>query len=230
MLKKIHVENSNPIGITVDMTAEFEPGMIGQLKVIGNDIACGVSDGSAPIGIIDDVRTSSFTKAQVNEVVDILVNSTEIDSNGRFVNSEDVTGFLENPSVIERSFVSTIRTDLNSVNGAIIVRAGTELNYDSDGDGTFDSIRAIVSYNYRVHTKPGDDSTLSSGKLTIHYARGFYATDQFDPTQIYPLNATLYVGLDGKLTTRQITSNHPGVAIVTGPPSSLNSTLEFLWL
>lgn len=230
MLKVVHLENPNPISITVDMTAEFEPGMIGQLKVLGNDIVCGVSDGTAPLGIIDDARTNAFTKAQSNEVVEILVNATEIDSNGYLVNSEDVTGFLENPSIIERSFVSTIGVELNNVNGAVIVPAGTVLNYDSDGDGTNDSFRIIVSYNYRVNTKPGDDTTLASGRLTVYYSRGWYATDQFDTTQIYPVNATLYVGIDGKLTTKQATAKHPGVAIVTGPPSSTNGTLEFLWL
>ena len=230
MLRVVHLENPNPISITVDMTAEFEPGMIGQLRVIGNDIVCGVSDGTAPIGIIDDARTDAFTKAQTNEVVVISVDATEVDSNGYLVSSTDVTGPLEHPSIIERSFVSTIGVDLNTNNGLIIVPAGTELNYDDDGDGTFDSFRVIVSYNYRVNTKPGDDTTMASGRLTIYYSRGWYATDQFDTTQIYPVNATLYVGLDGKLTTKQVTTKHPGVAIVTGPPSSLSNTLEFLWL
>ncbi len=230
MLYVIHLENQNPISITVDMSAEFEAGMIGQLKILGNDIVCGVSDGTAPIGIIDDVRTNSFTKAQTNEVIIIQVNATELDANGYTVNSTDVIGFLENPSIIDRSFISTIECQLNSVNGAIIIPAGTQLNYDEDEDGTYDSIRVITSYNYRINTKAGDDTTAASGRLSVYYSRGWYATDQFDTTQIYPLNATLYVGLDGKLTTKQVTSKHPGVAIVTGPPSSTNGTLEFLWL
>lgn len=230
MLYVIHLENQNPISITVDMSAEFEPGMIGQLKILGNDIVCGVSDGTAPIGIIDDARTNAFTKAQSNEVVTVPVNATEIDSNGYLVSSTDVIGFLENPSIIERSFTSTVECELNSINGAIVIPSGTHLNYDDDEDGTYDSIRTITNYNYRINTKPGDDTTVASGRLSIYYSRGWYATDQFDTTQIYPLNATLYVGLDGKLSTKQATSKHPGVAIVTGPPSSMNGTLEFLWL
>lgn len=230
MLRVIHLENPHPISITVDGTAEFQPGMIGQLKVIGNDILCGVSDGTAPLGIIDDARTDAFTKAQTDEVVEIFVSASEIDSNGQLVSSVEVTGFLENPSIISRSFVSTIGVELNNVNGAIIVPAGTPLNYDSDEDGTYDSFRIVVSYQYRINTKPGDDTTLASGRLTLYYSRGWYSTDQFDTTQIYPVNATLYVGLDGKLTTKQVTAKHPGVAIVTGPPSSTNGSLEFLWL
>jgi hypothetical protein len=214
----------------VEATSEFEPGMIGQLKLLGNDTMLGVSDGTGPVGIIDDVRTNAFTKAQVDEVVEIPVTSTETDGNGNLVSSGDETGFLEFPSVVEKSFISTLSVILNDINGAIIVPAGTELNYDSDGDGINDSFRVVVTYMYRIHSKPGDDSTLGSGRVTVYYQRGFYATDQFDTTQIYPLNATLYVGLDGKLTTKQPTSNHPGIAMVTGPPSATNGTLEFLWL
>jgi acetyl-CoA carboxylase biotin carboxylase subunit len=47
--------------------------------------------------------------------------------------------------------------------------------------------------------------------------------------QVYPLNATLYVGLDGVLTTKQPTENHPGVAVCTGPPSATIGTVEFLY-
>jgi hypothetical protein len=35
--------------------------MIGQLGVIGNNIVCGVSDGTAPLGIIDDIKVRAFT-------------------------------------------------------------------------------------------------------------------------------------------------------------------------
>lgn len=230
MLRVVHAGTSLPASFPLDPTAEFEPGMIAQLKVIGNDIICGVSDGTAPLGIIDDIRTKAFTKNQIDELVEIKVNSTELDGNGQIVNSDDSFGFLQFSNLIESSFTSTIAVVLNPVNGVIIVPAGTPLNYDSDGDSVFDSFKIIVNYTYRIPNQPGDDSTIGSGRITVHYNRGFYATDQFDTKQNYALNATLYVGLDGKLTTKQPTSNHPGVAVVTGPPASTNSTLEFLWL
>jgi hypothetical protein len=204
--------------------------MIAQLKVIGNDIVAGVSDGTAPIGIIDDVRTVAFTKPQVNEVVVIPITATTTNGNGELVNIAEATGFLAFPHVIPESFVTTISVILNDQNGAVIVPANTPLNYDADNDGLYDSFKIIVSYIYRVANRPGDDSTAASGRITVHYSRGIYATDQWDTLQIYPLNATLYVGIDGKLTTKQPTENHPGVAIVTGPPSSHNGTLEFFWL
>lgn len=230
MLKVIHSGNAMPISLPVDPTAEFEAGMFGQLKLIGNDIVAGVSDGTAPLGLIDDVRTIAFTKAQVDEIVVIDAGTISTDDNGNRVNANDATGVLEFPNVVEDSFTSTVSIVLNSVNGVITVPTGTEVNYDSDGDGVNDSFKVVVNYIYRVANKPGDDSTTGSGRVTLHYQRGIYATDQFDTTQIYPLNANLYVGLDGKLTTKQPTATHPGIAFVSGPPSATNGTLEFVLL
>lgn len=232
MLKVIHSGNAMPMSLPVDPTAEFQPGAFAQLRVIGNDIVAGVSDGTAPLGIIDDARVAAFTKSQVDEIVQIQVPDTSIavDDNGRLVNSSEVSSPLNNPHIIQSSFISDISVFLNYVNGIITVPAGTELNYDFDGDGINDGFKIVVNYIYRVSNRPGDDTTLSSGRVTIHYQRGIYATDQFDTTQVYPLNATLYVGLDGHLTTKQPTENHPGVAIVTGPPSATQGTLEFLLL
>jgi hypothetical protein len=232
VLKVIHSGNAMPMSLPVDPTAEFQPGAFAQLRVIGNDIVAGVSDGTAPLGIIDDARVAAFTKSQIDEIVQIQVPDTSIvvDDNGKLVTSSEVSSPLNNPHVIQSSFISDISVFLNYVNGIITVPAGTELNYDFNGDGINDGFKIVVNYIYRVSNRPGDDTTLSSGRVTIHYQRGIYATDQLDTTQVYPLNATLYVGLDGNLTTKQPTDNHPGVAIVTGPPSSTQGTLEFLLL
>lgn len=219
-----------PLSLPVDPTAEFEPGMFAQLGLIGNDIVASVSDGTAPLGIIDDVRTTAFTKPQIDEIIIVPVQASEIDGNGKRVSSTDVVGVLEYPNIIADSFTSTISVILNPVNAIITVPAGTELNYDDDGDSINDSFRIIVNYIYRIAGKPGDDTTLGSGRITVHYQRGIYATDQFDTTQIYPLNATLYIGLDGKLTSKQPTETHPGVGVCTGPPSATISTIEFMLL
>ena len=132
--------------------------------------------------------------------------------------------------VLPYSFTSTISVILNTLNGVITVPEGTPLNYKADDSEEYNAFRIITNYIYRVSGKPGDDTTLGSGRITIHYQRGIYATDQFDTTQIYPLNATLYIGLDGKLTSKQPTEDHPGVAICTGPPSAATGTLEFMLL
>jgi hypothetical protein len=230
MLRIIQGGTSLPASIAVDPTSEFEPGMIAQMKIIGNDIVCGVSDGTAPLGIIDDVRASSFTRNQIDEVVEIKVDYTELDNQNRIISDRQESGCLEFSSLVKSSFISTMDVSLNPVNGVVYVPAGTPLNADLDGDGILDGFRMVVNYTYRVPNQPGEDSTIGSGRITVHYARGFYATDQYDTRQKYPINATLYVGLDGKLTTKQPTANHPGVAMVTAPPVSTNVTLEFLWL
>lgn len=54
MLRLIQVGASLPFSYPVDPTSTFQSGQIAQLKLIGNEIVCGVSDGTAPLGIIDD--------------------------------------------------------------------------------------------------------------------------------------------------------------------------------
>lgn len=232
MLRIIHVGPPMPISYPVHPSAEFEPGQIGQLTVVGNDIMVTVSDGTAPIGIIDDSRTNSFSRPQVDEVVEINLaeSEIEIDGNNNRVNTSTSVGYLEFPNIYQDSFVSDVSLILNPVNGVVEIPAGTPLNYDSDGDGEFDSFKIICNYLYRIANKPGDDSTLGSNRVTVYYQKGIYATDQFDTREIYPLNATLYVGLDGRLTSKQPTPGHPGIAIVTGPPSAIESSLEFFLL
>jgi len=101
-------------------------------------------------------------------------------------------------------------------------------NFDS-GSGTPNSVKAIVNYVFTVPNLPGDDSTVGSGRVTIWFQRGIFQTDQFDTTQRYAVNATLFVNAEGKFTTHQASPNLPGVAMVTGPPTGINETLEFLW-
>ena len=95
-----------------------------------------------------------------------------------------------------------------------------------DKDNRYDSIRVLCSYIYEVTNWPGDDTTLGSSNMTVWITRGLYATDMYDTTVAYPLNATLYVNKDGMLTTRP---NGPGIAMVTGPPTTYMNELQFLW-
>lgn len=232
MLRIIHIGNALPISYPIHPSAEFEPGMVAQLTILGNDIMATISDGSAPIGLIDDSRTSSFTRPQIDEIVEVTLEESqiEIDGNGYRVNINDAIGYLKFPNILETTFISDVSIILNPVNGVITIPAGTKLNYDSDGDDLLDGFKVICNYIYRIANKPGDDTTIGSNRVTVFYQRGIYATDQFDTRQNYPLNATLFVGLDGRLTSKQPTADHPGVAIVTGPPSSIEGTLEFMWL
>lgn len=229
MLRLIQVGNTLPISYPVDPTSTFQPGQIGQLKVIGNEIVCGVSDGTAPLGIIDDINTSAFTAPVTDEVVVIPAVGIN-DGYGNYISAISTMKTLRFANIVRSSFTCDVEgLILNDVNGVIEAPAGIDLNYDSDGDGINDSIRIICSYTYRISNIPGDNTTIGSGRITVWFQRGIFETDQYDTKQRYVVNATLFCNADGLLTTDQPTSNHPGVAIVTGPPTGMNQTLEFLW-
>lgn len=229
MLRTIHIGNTMPMDYPVSPTDTFQPGQIAQLKVIGNEIVAGVSDGTAPLGIIDDVNTSAFTSPVTDEVV--IVPVVAISDGYQLVTAVDTKEELRFSNVVRSSFVADIEgIVLNEVNGVVTVSAGTPLNFDSDNDGVLDSVRIIVSYIYRIANIPGDNTTAGSGRVTIWVQRGIFETDQFDTTQRYVVNATLFCNADGLLTTAQPSASHPGIAMVTGPPTGIIETLEFLWL
>lgn len=226
-------DNGLPMSYPVDATSEFQPGQIGQLKLVGQDLVVGLSDGTAPIGIIDDVRVRAFTQTVVDEIVLIEVPAVAISNDGyNYITNIELKKELNNGSLMKTSFVSDYdNIILNPLNGVVILPAGSRLNFSVNG-ATPDSVKMIVSYVYQVPNLPGDDTTLGSNRVTIWFHRGIYETDQFDTTQHYPINCTLFVNKDGKLTSKQPTSQHPGVAMLTGPPTALASTatIEFLWL
>lgn len=227
-LRLIQVGNSLPFSFPVDPSAEFQPGMIAQLNAMGNQIVCGVSDGTCPIGIIDDIKTSSFTTSQIDEVV--IVAAAGVLSGGYWVTPVEIKAELENPNILQRSFVADIDVGLIARNGVIVIPAGTRLNFDQAGSGTPDSIRVVCSYTYQVPSIPGDDSTIGSGRVTVWFNRIIAASDQYETNVIYPLGAPLFVSESGLLTTRKPSENHVTVALVTGPPVSSFPSLEFLWI
>lgn len=228
-LKIVQVGNSIPVSYPVDPISEFEPGMIAQLSLRGNNLVCGVSDGRAPFGIIDDYKTRAFTSPSVDE--EVIAPAPAINSNGQLVTPVDIKWELRNPNIIPSSFItSPVDVALIPRNGIVVFPAGTPLNFDLDGDGIPDSIRTIVSYIYQIPNVSGDDSTMGSGKITVWFQRGIFQTDMYETNQRYPLNGILFVSENGRLTTSQPNDDYPGVAMVTGPPTAAFGTLEFLWL
>lgn len=228
MLRLIQVGNTLPVSFPVDPTSTFQPGQGAQLKVMGNEIVCGVSDGTAPFGIIDDINTASFTSPINDEVV--VISAVGISDGYQVVAAAEVMQTLRFANVVRSSFVADVDgLALNDVNGVIIAPAGTPLNNDSDGDGINDSIKVTVSYIYRIPNIPGDNTTVGSGRITVWFQRGIFETDQFDPKQRYVVNAPLFVNAEGLFTTVQPSANHPGVAMLTGPPTGLNESIELLW-
>ena len=229
MLRLIQIGNALPTSFPVDPTASFQPGMIAQLKVMGNEVVCGVSDGTAPLGIIDDICTSAFTAPVVDEVC--VIPEVGIWVGDGYISAAETMKNLRFANIVRSSFVADVEgLILVDINGVIIVPQGTTLNYDSDGDGIVDSVRVIVSYIYRIANIPGDNTTINSSRITVWFQRGIYETDQYDVRQAYVVNATLFVNAEGYLTTEQISPTHPGVGIVTGPPSGIVNSLEFMWL
>lgn len=230
MLKIIQAGNALPFSYPVDSSSSFQPGQIAQLKLAGQDIVAGLSDGTAPLGIIDDIRTTAFTQTVVDEIV--VISGVDVTTDGyNFYNGADSKQELNNAGLIQSSFVADYEgLVLNPTNGILTLPANSVLNYDNDDDGLEDSVRTVVNYVYQIPSLPGDDTTIGSNRITVWFQRGIFATNQFDSLQRYPLNATLFVSAEGKLTTSQATADHPGVAIVTGPPSAIEGTMEFMWL
>ncbi len=230
MLRLVQIGNALPLSYPVDSTSVFEPGMIAQLKLGGQDIVAGLSDGTAPLGIIDDVRSTAFTRPSIDETV-IIKCTGVLDAYGKWISTADAKQELLNSNVVPSSFVADYEhLILNPVNGILMAPAGSELNFDLDGDGKPDSIKTIVDYVYQIPDLPGEDTTVGSNRMTIWFTRGVYITDKFDTTQKYPLNAALFVNEEGLLTTKQATPNHPAVAMITGPPSAMLNNIEFMWL
>lgn len=223
----VHNNGGPPFSLQCDTTVEFRSGMIAQLTVMGNQIMATVSSGSAPLGIIDDERTRAFTAVSWDEIVIVPVASA-LNGNNELASTADAVATLDHPSIVENSFTSDVSCTLNSNNGVVTFIAGTRLNYSTVG-GTYDAIRAVVSYTYYVPNIPGDDSTHGSGRITIWYNRMIFQTDQFETNQPYVVNMNLYVSENGILTSRRPSDRHPAVGIVTAPPNATNGMLEVFW-
>lgn len=228
MLRLRSVGNSLPESFIVDPSAEFQPGMIGELTSIGNQVMMTVSNGTAPFGIIDDIKTKAFTNVSWNETILVSVPGVP-GPDGYLVSAYDVKAELRRPNILPTSFNSTVRGELNPINGIFTFLAGTPLNTDLTGSGVPSGIKALVNYTYQVPNIPGDDSTIGNGRVTIWYQRMIVQTSMFETNQAYPLRANLFCSERGLLTTRKPSAIHPAIGMVTAPPSPLNAMLELLW-
>lgn len=227
MFKIMQSGNSLPYSWPVDQNSQFQPGMLAQLNTFGNNIVVGVSDGSCPIGVIDDVKSNAFTAPSIDEV--IIVPAIGTGSPPRSV--MDIKAELQSPNLVPSSFISNpIDVELIPRNGVILFPAGTLLNFDASGNGVPDSIRTVVSYTYQIPNIPGDDSTISSGRVTVWYSRLIGQTTMYETNVPYAVNCSLFCNENGLWTSRQATPDTPGIGICLAPPSSIFGTLEFLFL
>ena len=228
MLRLVQVGNTLPVSFICDPSAEFQPGMIAELTVIGNQVMATVSNGTAPIGVIDDIKTKAFTNVSWNETVTVPAIGVP-GPGGVLVTPVDIKAELRKPNIVPSSFNSTVNVVLNPINGIITFVAGTPLNVDLSGTGQPNGIKSIVNYTYMVANIPGDDSTQGSGRMTVWFERMFFQTDQYETNQQYPVRANLYVSEVGFLTTRRPSPIHPAVGMVTAPPTPMNPMIEVLW-
>ena len=227
MLRLVQIGNTLPASFIVDPSCEFQPGQIAELTVIGNQVMATVSNGTAPIGIIDDIKVKAFTNISWNEAV--IVPAVGVNNGGTLVTPIDIKAELRRPNIIPSSFSSTVSVQLNPVNGVVTFLAGTPLNFDLTGTGTPNAIKTIVNYTYQVPNIPGDDSTQGSGRVTVWFNRMFFQTNQYESNQQYPVKANLYCSELGFLTTRRPSQYHPAIGMVTAPPTPMNSMLEVLY-
>ena len=227
VLRVIQANSGRPSQYPVDPNAVFEPGMIAQFKMLGNEVFIGVSDGKAPIGIIDEIRTIAFTQPVVDEVVIIPVSTTW--DGYAFVSTVEAKQELNNSQIVPNSFaVDRPGLQLNPVNGVLVAPAGTEANYTINGANTPNAIRVKARYSFKVPNIPGEDSTVGSNKMTFWFTRGIFQTDQYEMVH-YSVNATLFVSPAGKLTAEMSSAGQPGVAMCIVPPTAHNPMLEFIW-
>lgn len=228
MFRTIQVGTNRPVSYPVDPNATFQAGMVAQLKVVGNDVVMGVSDGTAPFGIIDDVKDTAFVRPVVDEVV--VIEAPVVNFDGyQYTLGVDTIKEMRNANIVDSSFVIDYPgLSLNPINGVILAPAGSVLNYTTPGSSTPNAIRAKARYSYFVPNIPGEDSTLGSSRVTIWFAKGIFQTDQFEMVP-YAVNATLYVSENGKLTAERTMPNQPGIAMVVVPPTAHNPVLELLW-
>lgn len=230
MLRLIAVGNSLPFSWVVDPSCLFEPGMIGQLTVIGSQVMMTVSNGTAPACVLDDIKTRSFTSTAWDETV-IAPSAGVLNSNNVLVSPVDIKVELNNPNVIPNSFIS-IPVDVQLIprNGVVIFPAGTPLNFDLLGTGVPNAIKTNVRYAFQIPNVIGEDSTLASNRVTGWFQRMIFETNRYETSQVYPVNCNLFVSEEGLLTSRQPFPNSPCVGLLTAPPNSLMATIQVMWL
>lgn len=230
MFRIVDCSNALPKSIMCDPSVEFQAGQGATLAIIGNQTMATVSDGTSFIGVIDDTRIRAFTYNSWNEVV-IAKNIPPVRGpSGAYVTPVDQYATLDHPSILRHSFNSDVDCILNPNNGVITFLAGTPLNYDMNGSGYPNAIRAVVNYTYFVANVPGDDSTAGSHRMTVWYNRMWFQTDQFETNQQYPLMANLYISERGLWTSRKPSEFHPAVGMCCAPPSPQNPLVEIMLL
>ena len=224
MILRPVLANSLVWSAPVDPACVFESGMLVGLIEINGELFVSVADGInvAPIGIVDDDKTTAFSKAVTDEVV--IVPAPFENQNGVLISTMDVMGGINEVNIIQSSFSTTLGIVLNPKKGTFIIPRGTPLNYQN---GNIYGFEMICSYRYMVADYPGNDTTDGSGQVAVHFQRGIFTTNMFDTLSTYYPNCSLYCSCEGLLTSQE---NGPMIALALQPSSAINNELLFMWL
>jgi len=239
MFRIINNPNILPWSFPLHPSATFQPGQMAELDRHGNNIVINVSSGKAPMGIIDDTRTSAFSKnVHDEEQIALAKNPIKNTTTNLLVTSADITITLDNASLIVGSFTARqitpnqvlagIQLTVNEKNGVVVIPAGTMLNFDTNGDGILDSVRFLCSYSYWIPNYIGDDTTKGSNRITVWYHRMIIETDMYEANRYYPLNAPLFCSQIGKFTPQPVADGYPSVGFVIAPPNRFGN-LTLMW-
>lgn len=234
MLRIIETFRNLPTSVEVDSDANFQPGQIGSLRIKSGKSVVGVCDGLHPCGVLDDIRSNTLRaipKPPIEVHVVPIPNREFSERRKEWILGEDVKVELKHTNIIQASFISSVGTILQPINGAIIIPKGTACNYcmfpSPNNSDVNDAVRFSCKYAYNVSTDSFEDSTASTNQVTVWTKNMIADTDMYDTSKEYPRYYPLYVE-NGLLTTKRSDCNCKCIGVVLGPPSADNSMLRFL--
>jgi len=227
MLRIIETFNNLPQAYQVDPDSNFEPGQIGSLRVRSGNVVVGISDGLHPEGIIDDIKTEKYRTVKWEEEIIASVEDFGM-KDSAVTTAKDIKCQLEKSHIIVKSFISTVPVTLIPMNGVVIIPAGTICNHVLDTSNNFaNAIRFSCNYAYNIPANY-DDSTVSSGRVTVWNKMMIAETDMFDTTAKYDRYSSLYT-INGLLTTNRPSYECKCIGFVLNEPKSNYAVVRFMF-
>lgn len=197
--------------IDVDANATFQAGQIAAYDSTG--AATVATTGSLPCGLFKWNKASTIYGIALDETITDAASATTYTmahanvSNVRVVDS--IGGLL----------VETTDYTINAVNG-VITQVGNDLAVGETivVDYTYEKSEADLNEAGKNFFNTNDD-TAGASKVTLIQGNWRVYTDQFDTSQAYAVNDSLYVTADGKFTSEN-TGTEMDAKVVSIPTAS----------
>lgn len=225
-----------PTSYEVEPGSEFMRGQIGFILPNGKLTSKVTNTGSGELakiaGLIDDDKVTTLEDKLIASYTAVATT----DSSGD-VQVDFVTGLVDR--ITTTLAAGTTLADLPSWSAQYkLSTGGTYANCPNTSTVSINNTTGVItlgvsgltantSYTFKINivvnvkrTLSGalvvsdmynNDSTLASGKATVHFLPGIYSTDMYDPLALYTINAPLYVRTDGL-----ITANDSDSLVITG--------------